>query len=130
MDIEFTKRFFPTGFDALEEDLRDRIAEHTANLTAQPSHVDWFDVNLFKNTIRDLALCELHLEDLDVRIITDPIRNAPLEKLRGPTASRVAKLRIQLGMDAQRIKQLTKGKRKKKPHQDIVAKIRDEDHQP
>jgi hypothetical protein len=93
MPIPIRERFFASN--TLEDMRRNRTDALLALIESMEGYTE-LDRLLFEPVVEDLVICELHIRDLDRRIVCDPDQWASLNQVRSSTATRLAKLRSTL----------------------------------
>lgn len=129
MAIPIRRQYFPHAEKWKNDDCRERREKLETLLTTSESHQGWFKLEMFQQVIAELAACEVHLEDLDIIIMSDPIGNKALRGVRSDTSTRVSALRKTLGIDADKMRKFMKGQVIEAPVDELpVVAMADKDH--
>jgi len=111
--------------DDLEDERRDRTESLLHKLASLPSHIGWFDIDLFREIATEYIVCQITVRELDKQIINDPITYSSLDRIRNNTVQRMNKLRADLGLTAAKINQFAPKKAEKPVN---LAALADEDY--
>lgn len=125
MPVPFREVFF--GNDRLESERVSQTNDMLALIEALPGYTE-LDRLIFVPIVEDLIISQMHIRDLDRRLVSAPEEWTKLEKMRSSTSTRLGRLRKQL---QDKIKELTKKDPNAAPSGlEALAAMSSEDYQP